>query len=340
MLADGLTKRFDEHSGVFDVDLDAAPGTILGLIGPSGCGKTTTVRLLAGLLEPTSGRAEVFGRPSTELGRDDRARIGYLPQIPALFPDLTLWENLSFHASMYALSLRHRRRYLRELLDWVELDADRNKTVRQASGGMRRRLTLAAAFVHTPDLIFLDEPTAGIDPILREKFWTEFRALADAGRTLVVTTQYVGEASHCDSVGLLSDGELVRIDSPDNLRRSAYGGEVVEITLARPPTDGELERIAALTCVTGVVERHRFDTVRAVVEDADQAAPELRAAIEDAGLEPLEVVEHVVDHDEAFVRMVHQHRRRTAERSDDESAAEPAVVVERAVVAEPNGHDR
>ena len=313
VLARGLTKRFDEHSGVRDLNLDVPPGTILGLIGPSGCGKTTTVRLLAGLLEPTEGRAEVFGFPSTQLGREDRSRIGYLPQVPALFPDLTLWENLSFHASMYALSLRHRRRYLRELLEWVELGADRSKTVRQASGGMRRRLTLAAAFVHSPELVFLDEPTAGIDPILRDKFWSEFRALADDGRTLVVTTQYVGEAAHCDAVGLLSDGELVRLDAPERLRHAAYGGEVIQLVLARPPSDDDLARIAQLPCITGAVERHRFDTVRVVVEDADRALPEVQAAFVEAGWEPVEIAEHVVDHDEAFVRMVQEHRSRTAE---------------------------
>jgi ABC-2 type transport system ATP-binding protein len=311
----GLTKLFDERSGVRDLHLEVPAGTILGLIGPSGCGKTTTVRLLAGLLTPSDGTAEVFGRPATQLRRVDRARIGYLPQVPALFADLTLWENLSFHASMYALPLR-RHRYLRELLEWVELDDDRKKSVRQASGGMRRRLTLAATFVHDPDLVFLDEPTAGIDPILREKFWNEFRSLAGEGRTLVVTTQYVGEAAHCDTVGLLSDGELVRVDTPDNLRRAAYGGEVIEITFARPPGDTELGRLTDLPCVIGPVERHRHDAARIVVEDADEALPEVRTALAATELEPIEVCEHVVDHDEAFVRMVRDHRRRDA--TDDD----------------------
>jgi ABC-2 type transport system ATP-binding protein len=320
--ANGLTKLFDEHSGVRDLHLEVPTGTILGLIGPSGCGKTTTVRLLAGLLTPTEGTAEVFGRPATELRRDDRARIGYLPQVPALFDDLTLWENLSFHASMYALPLR-RRHYLRQLLAWVELDGDRKKSVRQASGGMRRRLTLAAAFVHDPDLVFLDEPTAGIDPILREKFWNEFRSLAGEGRTLVVTTQYVGEAAHCDAVGLLSDGELVRVDTPDNLRRAAYGGEVVEITFARPPSDHELSRLSNLPFVSGAAERHRHDAVRLVVEDADAALPEVRTALETTDTEPLEICEHVVDHDEAFVRMVRQHRDRT---STDQDVRDPTDV--------------
>ncbi len=161
-----LGKSFDDHAVVHDLDLEITAGTIVGLIGPSGCGKTTTVRLLTGLYEPTTGMAWVDGTPSTQLSHTQRARIGYLPQIPALFPELSMWENLSFHASMYGLKLRRKRR-LRQLLDWVELTDDRDKRVRAASGGMQRRLALAAAFVHDPALIFLDEPTAGIDPILR-----------------------------------------------------------------------------------------------------------------------------------------------------------------------------
>jgi ABC-2 type transport system ATP-binding protein len=215
-----LTKSFDGEPVVRDVDLAVRRGTIVGLIGPSGCGKTTTVRLLSGLLAPTSGEAEVDGTRSVDLSHRQRGGIGYMPQTPALFPDLSLRENLNFHASMYGLRLRRRRR-LRQLLDWVELTPDQDKRVRQASGGMQRRLALAAAFVHDPAIVFLDEPTAGIDPILRARFWTEFRALRDAGRTLIVTTQYVGEAANCDVVGVLSDGELVFVGTPDDLLHRA-----------------------------------------------------------------------------------------------------------------------
>ena len=252
VVARDLVKTFGDETVVRDVDLAIRPGTIVGLIGPSGCGKTTTVRLLTGLLEPTSGTAVVDGTPATDLSHRQRSRIGYLPQIPALFPELSLWENLNFHASMYGLRLRRRPR-LRELLDWVELTEDRSKRVREASGGMQRRLALAAAFVHDPALAFLDEPTAGIDPILRARFWDQFRTMRDTGRTLLVTTQYVGEAANCDVVGVLSDGELVFLGTPDDLLRDAGS------------TDGDFD-----AAFVTLIERHRG---AAAAADAPPALP-------------------------------------------------------------------
>ena len=318
MRAEGLTKAFEADPVVIDLDLEITDGSIVGLIGPSGCGKTTTVRLLAGLLAPTSGTAEVYGTTSTELSASQRSEIGYLPQAPALFPDLSLLENLNFHASMYGMPFR-RKAHLRALLDWVELDDDRRKRVSEVSGGMKRRLALAAAFVHAPRLVFLDEPTSGIDPILRDKFWQEFRALRDDGRTLVVTTQYVGEAAHCDYVGLLSDGEMLMFDTPGNLRRAAFDGEVVDITLARPASDAELAQISELPIVIGSAERITHDVVRIVVDDAGRALADLKGSIEQIGLEMVEATEHTITYDEAFVRVVERHRNSQGTPGDTEN---------------------
>jgi ABC-2 type transport system ATP-binding protein len=318
-----LVKRFGDDDVIKSLDLAVEPGTIVGLIGPSGCGKTTTVRLLTGLLTPTSGEASINGTPSTHLSGKERSRIGYLPQLPALFPDLSLSENLSFHASMYGLPFRRRRR-VDELLDWVELSGDRSKRVADASGGMQRRLALAAAFVHDPDIVFLDEPTAGIDPILREKFWERFRVVAEEGKTLLVTTQYVGEAGECDMVGLLSDGELLLLDTPTNLRRAAFAGEVVDVTLDRPATDAEIERIRAHRFVIGDVERPGPKRIRIVVEDADAAMEDIAGALRELSLEAVELSEHVVDYDEAFVRVVERHRDGTPAGDGDASTVRAA----------------
>jgi ABC-2 type transport system ATP-binding protein len=305
----GLSKVFDGDPVVRDLDLDIAAGSIVGLIGPSGCGKTTTVRLLVGLLEASAGAASVWGTPSTRLSASQRQRIGYLPQIPALFPDLSLWENLSFHASMYGLRLRRRHR-LHHVLEWVELDAHRAKKVREVSGGMQRRLALAAAFVHDPALVFLDEPTAGIDPILRSTFWEQFREMRDEGRTLCVTTQYVGEAAYCDRVGLLSDGELLLLDTPENLRKAAFEGEVVEIELSREVEPSEMAALSRMEGVLSGPEAVSARVWRLVVDDADRAIARL-GELEPSRLPIIETREHVVDFDEAFVRVIERHRSST-----------------------------
>jgi ABC-2 type transport system ATP-binding protein len=282
------------------------------LIGPSGCGKTTTVRMLTGIYRPTTGWATINGTAADRLSDRQRQRIGYLPQLPALFPDLSLWENLSFHASMYGLRVRRRRR-LQQLLSWVELWEHRNKRIREVSGGMQRRLALAASFVHDPPTLFLDEPTAGIDPILRAKFWARFRELRESGRTILVTTQYVGEAAYCDLVGLLSDGELLGVDTPENLRRAAFAGDVVDVELVRRVEADELRAIAGLEFVLAPPEEVEPRIWRIVVKDADHALRELPTAFENAGLSVVDLQEHVVDFDEAFVRVIERARRRRAE---------------------------
>jgi ABC-2 type transport system ATP-binding protein len=272
------------------------------------------VRLMTGLLKPTAGTVTVFGTPATELSSRQRGKIGYLPQTPALFPELSLRENLNFHASMYGLPLRRRRR-INDLLDWVELRDRMSTRVSEASGGMQRRLSLAAAFVQDPVLAFLDEPTAGIDPILRVKFWERFRAMAEAGKSLVITTQYVGEAGECDVVGLLSDGELLLLDTPANLRRAAFSGEVVDVTLTRDPTDAELQQLGANDFVLGGVERLQSGQIRVVVDNAERAIGEISGALAALGLEARDLREHIVDYDEAFVRVVERHRRQQTEAS-------------------------
>lgn len=331
--ARGLVKSFRDTEVIKGLDMTVEPGTIVGLIGPSGCGKTTTVRMLTGLLTPTSGLATVDGTNATELSARERARLGYLPQTPALFPDLSLAENLSFHASMYGLPLRRRRR-LDEVLEWVELADDRKKLVADSSGGMQRRLALAAAFVHDPDIVFLDEPTAGIDPILREKFWETFRAAADDGKTLVVTTQYVGEAGECDVVGLLSDGELLIYDTPDHLRRAAFDGAVLEVTLRRPATDEEVDDLDRELEVVTSIERSGPRRLLVVVDDPDTSTDDLEHGLRRVGLDIDRIAEHVVEFDEAFVRIVERHRNGSAERGG-RSSDQPADRGER-----PSDRDR
>src|SRR5438874_1261928 len=191
-------RRFGDLQAVSGVSLDVPEGAILGLIGPSGSGKTTVVRMLTGVLAPTTGRLCVLGEEPRRFHRKTRERIGYMPQHFVLYPDLTVEENISFVASLFGLLWRRRRRRVRQALELVELWDVRRRRASQLSGGMQRRLELAWALVPEPALLGLDEPTAGNDPVLRQTIWEEFRRLRSAGRTLFVTTQYVGEAEYCD----------------------------------------------------------------------------------------------------------------------------------------------
>jgi ABC-2 type transport system ATP-binding protein len=303
-----LGKDFGDQVAVVDLDLVVPPGSILGLIGPSGCGKTTTVRMLAGITDPTSGHLRVLGREPRHFRVRDRARIGYMPQLPVLYPELTLWENLQFTASLYGVKLRHRRRLLEEMLELVDLAEHKRKRLRDASGGMQRRLSLAATLVHGPDLIYLDEPTAGIDPILRERFWEHFRSLRDQGRTLVVTTQYVGEAVHCDFVGVMTDARLVYLDTPEGLRRHAFGTEFVDVHLEDEVDRTTIAALRASPVVVGPPRRESDHVVRLPVADASQAIPELVAwcGTRDLGLQGIEPF--VPEYDEVFVEVVQRAR--------------------------------
>src|ERR687886_2363934 len=229
---EGVSRRYGELAALDNVTLQVPRGTILGVIGPSGSGKTTLIRLLTGTLEASQGKVTVLGQNPRKFTRHVREKLGYMPQHFVLYDELTASENLSFVASLFGLLWPGRGRRVNQMLKLVDLWEARGRRARQLSGGMQRRLELACALVHNPQLLFVDEPTAGLDPMLRQNIWTEFRRLRDLGRTLVVTTQYVGEAEYCDAVAVLSQGRLIALATPDELRRMALGGEVIEVQTA------------------------------------------------------------------------------------------------------------
>ena len=299
---DGTGKQFDDRWIVRGLDVQVAAGTILGMVGPSGCGKTTTVRLLTGVYRPDEGSVTVLGEQPAEWPTAHRTAIGYLPQAPVLFADLSLLENLNFHASLNGVGWRRRKR-LRHVLELVNLRGEERKLVRNASGGMQRRLALAATLVHDPPVLVLDEPTAGIDPLLRRQIWEHFRELRDAGRTVVITTQHVNEAANCDMVVVLDEGRVVAVDTPDELRRLAFGGDVLSIALASAMD----ERV--LTEIRGVDGVERADVVgskriRVVVEATSDVLPRILERLSALGVDVEESGEVPVDWDETFIALV------------------------------------
>jgi ABC-2 type transport system ATP-binding protein len=315
VVIDGVTKRFGDDTAVDRISLTVRTGTILGIIGPSGSGKTTTIRLLTGALAPTEGQVHVLGEDPRMFLCQTRERIGYMPQQFTLYPDLTARENVDFVASLFGILWRTRYRRTREVLQLVELWDVRGRRAGRLSGGMQRRLELASALVHDPDLMFLDEPTAGIDPILRSKVWEELHRLRDDGRTLLVTTQYVNEAEECDTVALISGGRLIALANPDELRRGAMGGDIVEIRTS----DGfDTASLSDLPMVRSI-DRHGPNEVRVTVDDASTAMPEVVDAITRGGGEVASANEARPSFDEVFAVLVE--RDRLARRYESGEAA-------------------
>lgn len=300
--ASGLTKQYGPGAGVFELDLEIPSGRIIGLIGPSGSGKTVTVRLMTGVLDPDAGRVEVLGEDPRHFDRQTRARIGYMPQHTVLSPDLSLRQNLNFAASLYGMPYRRKER-MDEVTGFLELDDAMDRKPDQASGGEKRRLMLASAMIHKPELVFLDEPTAGIDPVLRRKFWDRFEDMRNDGRTLIVTTQYVGEAAHCDLVAVLSRGRVLLVDTPEGLRRRAYGGELLDIHFAARPENGDLAALEQVTegATPTWLSPHR---VRLVVDDAAATTALVARWADDRGVELTKTEPYLPSFDDVFVELV------------------------------------
>jgi ABC-2 type transport system ATP-binding protein len=303
--AQGVSKKLGGQMAVQDVTFTIPRGVVFGFIGPSGSGKTTTIRLLTGIYEATSGELTVLGRKPVSFTRHERERIGYMAQLFNLYPDLTVWENLNFVASLYGMT-PFRGKRLNELLSFVELREHRSKKASQLSGGMQRRLNLAATLVHDPDLIFLDEPTAGIDPILRQKLWEAFRRLRDEGRTLFITTQYMGEAAYCDLIGVLADQRVIRVDTPEGLRHTAYGGDIVDLIVEQYLDHGQIQQLRELPFVRKAMRLAGDNSVRLIVDDAGTAAPALTDWARTQPFTLKAVEEYAPPFDDVFVALIRQ----------------------------------
>ena len=295
-----VSRAFDSRTVVRDINLTVTAGTILGVIGPSGAGKTTTIRMLTGALAPSSGEVEVLGQRPTSFSRRTRERIGYMPQLFALYPDLTAGENVDFVASLFGLLLWRRRRRVQQVLKLVQLWDARKTRAGRLSGGMQRRLELACALVHGPSLLILDEPTAGIDPLLRVTVWEELHRLRDAGKTLLVTTQYVHEAEECDQVALIAHGRLIALAPPAELRRSATGGDVIEVETTDLFDGSNLELVPGVLAIRQL-DGHRL---RVTVDHAATKLPAVVDAIGMAGGDVASAREVRLTFDEVFAELV------------------------------------
>ncbi len=225
-----LTVQFGKFKAVDGISFTVEKGEIFGFLGANGAGKTTTIRVLCGLLEPSGGEAVVAGLNLKEGLTRVKERVGYMSQKFTLYQDLTVEENLEFAAALHRIPRKDFLRRRQELLDFIGFKAGEKSLVSTLSGGTKQEVSLVASLLHDPEIVFLDEPTAGVSPAFRARFWSLIRSLANAGKTLFVTTHYMDEAEHCGRIALMSEGHIIALDSPAELKKKAFPEYLFEVT--------------------------------------------------------------------------------------------------------------
>ncbi len=296
-----LTRRFGDFVAVDAVSFEVARGEVFGFLGPNGAGKTTTIKMLAGLLLPTSGGGEVAGLDILRETEAIKKSIGYMSQLFSLYADLTVEENIAFFSGLYGVP-RERRAARRDwVLEMAGLTEQRRRLTGELSLGWKQRLALGTAVLHEPPILFLDEPTSGVDPLSRRAFWDLIYALADGGTTVFVTTHYMEEAEYCHRLALMNRARLVALDTPERLR-AAHEGTILEILPERGPQAAE-----ALAGAPGVRQAGLFGrAVHVTVDDAAAARQALPAFLAARGiaLERAEMPEVVPSLEDVFIALV------------------------------------
>jgi ABC-2 type transport system ATP-binding protein len=292
----GLTRRFGATTAVDGLDFEVMKGELFGLVGPDGAGKTTTLRMLAGVLRPSSGDAELLGASVARDPEVVKHEIAYMPQRFGLYADLTVMENLEFYADLYRVPGKERRPRLERLFAFSNLGPFKDRLAGKLSGGMKQKLGLSCALIHLPKILLLDEPTFGVDPISRRDLWLIVHEMVHEGVTAVVSTSYMDEAERFDRVALLHQGRLLACDAPERLQASIAGEvlvvEVDEVRAAR-------ERLAAHPRVRRVAPFG--DKLHAIVASAAQDAPAIEAALREAGLAVRAVTAAAASMEDVFI---------------------------------------
>ncbi len=276
VITNNLTRRFGDFVAVDHISFAVNAGEIVGYLGPNGSGKTTTIRMLLGLLKPSEGSASVLGFDAFRQSEQVRARVGYMSQKFALYDDLTVWENLTFYGGVYGI---REKKAIKATLDLIGLAGHEAELARALSVGWRQRLALGIALVHQPRLLFLDEPTSGVDPTARRAFWDLIYGLAAGGVSVLVTTHYMDEAEYCGRVGIMRAGKLLAIDTPAQLKRTVIPGDVWELHVE--PLQAGLE---ACSKCTGVLRVGFTGDHLRVIAERELGEKQLRRAIRTNGL--------------------------------------------------------
>ncbi len=298
---EALTRTFGSFTAVDDVSFTVDAGEVFGFLGSNGAGKTTTIRMLCGLLEPTSGSATVAGCDIARDARPLRRRIGYMSQRFSLYRDLTVAENLRFWGGAYGLFGRHLAERRQWAVEMAGLERQRDELVRDLPAGYRQRLALGCALLHEPPVVFLDEPTGGVDPEARRLFWDVIDDLSAAGTTVFVTTHYMDEAERCHRVALMHAAKLLALDDLPGLKRVFGKAAVLEVECPEPAA-----AIAHLDAMDGVSDAALFgDRLHVVVED-EALADAVRGCLEEAGHGPVEARRVAPSLEDVFIRVIRE----------------------------------
>ena len=303
-----LVKRFGDFVAVDHVNLEVGRGEIFGFLGPNGAGKSTTIRVLCGLLAPTSGSATVGGLDVLTQAESIKERVGYMSQRFSLYDDLTVEENIDFFSGIYGVPRSRRAARKDYVLRMAGIEERRASLTRLLSGGWKQRLALGCAILHEPPILFLDEPTSGVDPIARRTFWDLIYQLSAAGHTIFVSTHYMDEAEYCHRLALMYRGKVVALGTPAELKRT-----LEEHALLHLEVSDVLSSMQLLEKLPGVSDVAVFGGgLHVTVPDAVQAAPQIRAALEQGGVTvtALEKIEPSME--DVFVARIEQEERRAA----------------------------
>jgi ABC-2 type transport system ATP-binding protein len=304
---DKLRREFGKTVAVDDLDLSIYKGEIFGLVGPDGAGKTTTLRLLAAIMDPTDGSATVDGCDTVRESEAIKERIGYMAQAFSLYADLSVMENLNFFADVFGVPNSVRKERIERLLEFARLTGFRKRRAGKLSGGMQKKLGLACTLIHEPQILYLDEPTTGVDPVSRREFWDILTNLHLRGVTIVVSTPYMDEAERCSRVGLMYEGKLIECDTPEAIRKRVPG-KVIQFL----PSDRFKAR-AVLRDLPQIREVQSFgELLNVFVDDVSTGEQVVRNALGEAGI-TLSAVRQVEPRmEEAFVSLIRQRARQSA----------------------------
>ncbi len=300
VVAEDLTKRFGSFTAVDGISFRIARGEIMGFLGPNGAGKSTTIRILCGLLRPSGGRAFVAG---IDVARDPervRERIGYMSQKFSLYNDLSVAENLRFFGGVYRVPRAELAERMRFVVHMAGLDGREDALVATLAGGWKQRLALGCAILHRPPILFLDEPTSGVDPASRRRFWDLIHGLAEGGVSVLVSTHYMDEASYCNEIALINQGRLIALGSPGKLKRSALGGELLLVECDKVGAALEL-----LPQAPGVLDVAAFgNALHVLVESAERGLVELPRYLDAKGIDCRNIARIDPTLEDVFVRLV------------------------------------